>query len=503
MSEQQENPKDISKHSLTEENKLSIQSMQQLTDNTITSFSPNEKDNNNTDIILIQDAQESYNQTHEALREALSEQTLLKERLRSLEIRNQPARFGEPVSVRSISSTRGSINEEDATPERILFELAKAVSLLDNAKLASDTSEIELAELQKTLANYKKQSVIDTENIIAKNAHRHKVEMQHEQQIFHEEILKWNQERALLLTEAEKYSMISQSSIHKAAEIAEEVESQRKKIQKLSAELRNCLAKSKQIKEQLDQDKKKLAMIQNLKDEIEANTSKTAELEKTLAEQRQVLRAVKISAQAQSILDENDAQIADLKKSKKEANNKLKEAERQQYEIDQLELDVLRRIEEATRRFQLEQSQMFVLESDIREMKSEYAKKRQAALDQGKKQVELQCQLKGEKINAAQRFIIENVNQIHRVDRVQSTLLRVKNKLQSRPSTAVADGRSNTSQTTNSVRTRKPGKRPQTSQQKSVGLSPSGTIKISKQSPNNIRKVSFKVSETPRKITVT
>ncbi|OHT01754.1 hypothetical protein TRFO_31318 [Tritrichomonas foetus] len=390
------------------------------------------------DLAEAQDAHESYQQTHKALKEALSEQTLLREKLRVLEARNKPAKFGKPIIVHSISSTRGKISDEEATPERILFELTKATSLLENAKRAAESSANELNELEENTEEFVRKAQIEMDESIFKNALRHKNELQYEQQMFQQEIQRWNHERSELLSEAEKYSIISQDALHKSAIIREQVESQRKKIQKLATELRTNLSHSKELREKLDENKRKVALIQNLIIEIDANSTKTDQLEKTVAEQRAILKAVRISEQAQSILDDNEDQIKELQTAKHNAKLQLIEAKKEQKLASIQEKHALQRVAEEEKKFREAQSRMFVLEADIREMKEEYTKQRQSAITEGIKNVDLQVKLKGERIDAAQRFIIENCGKIHRVERVQTTLMRVKNKLQNRPSTAIA-----------------------------------------------------------------
>lgn len=446
----------------------------------------------------------SYNQTHQALKEALSEQTILKQRLHVLELRNKPAKLFEPIVIHSIASTRGNISMEEFTPERILFELSKATSLLENAKIAADSSEIELRELLKTTEEYKKQSVIDTEIMISQNALRHKNELQHEQQLFQSELQLWNKERSELLAEAEKYSLISQTSLHKSAIISEQVEQQRRKIQGLAAELRKSVKKSKELRDQLEDSKRKVALIQSLSLEIDSNSSKTEELQKVVSEQKAILKAVRISQQAQSILDDNEVQIKELREAKENAKEKLTKAMREKREAEELEQLTIQKVYDAQNRFKKAQSQMFVLEADVRELKAEYAKQRQSAIDQGRKNVDLQCQLKNERIDATQRFIIENCNHIHKVDRVQSTLIRVKKKLQSRPGSAIQYSHNNQTSSIHLQQAQqqnmKNRQQDQQTQKAVLQQTLPSAIKTKGQHPNSTRKVTFKMSEaTPRK----
>lgn len=446
-------------------------------------------------------ALDSYNQTHKALKEALSEQTILKQRLHVLEMRNKPAKLFEPVVIHSIASTRGHISEEESSPERILFELTKATSLLDNARIAAEASEIELQELLKTTEEYKKQSVIDTEIMISQNAFRHKKELQKEQQRFQSEMQLWNQERSELLAQAEEVLLMSQTALRKSSTLSEQVEQQRRQIQKLAADLRTNVKQSKELRDKLEDSKSKVALIQSLSIEIDANTSKTEELEKTVSEQKAILKAVRISQQAQSILDENSEQIKELRAAKEDAKEKLSQTLREKREAEALEELAKQKVIDAQNRFKYAQSQMFVLEADVRELKAEYAKQRQEAIDQGRKNVDLQCKLKNERIDATQRFIIENCNQIHKVERVQSTLIRVRKKLQSRPNSAIQNNHYNNNLQTQPIKQQK-NKQIQDQQSPKVKMQQTlpSAIKSSNQQPNSTRKVTFKMTEfTPRK----
>ena len=411
--------------------------------------------NKQVDLVSSQDAEESYKQTHTALNEALSEQNILKEKLRVLERRNKPAKFGKPIIVHSISAFRGKISEDELTPERIIFELNKATNLLENAKRAVETSESELIELEENTEGFKVKAEQELEEMLRKNSTRHKNEMLHMQHGFQHEMQKWNEERSLLLAEAEKYSILSQNAVNKSAILREQVEQQRKKIQKYAAELRSSLAHSKELKDKLDKNRKKIALIPNLYAEIDANEEKTTQLKNEVAEQTAILRAVKVSEQAQKILDDNDSQIKELQEAKKKAQEALYEAQNDKRMSLQLENQAKENIEKAQEKFREAQSRMFVLEADIREMKAEYSKQRQSAIDEGFKNIDLQVKLKEEKIDATQRFIIENCSKIHRVDRVQSTLSRVRSRLQSRPSTPNTPLSSLSSQTSSTVKVSK------------------------------------------------
>ena len=97
---------------------------------------------------------ESYLQTHRALKDALSEQAILRERLRVLESKNKPPKFGRPVQIRSIQATRGTVEDDETPPERLHFELQKAQAMLENARRAAEAAKQEQEELAMTIQTF-------------------------------------------------------------------------------------------------------------------------------------------------------------------------------------------------------------------------------------------------------------------------------------------------------------------------------------------------------------
>lgn len=389
--------------------------------------------------LAVEEEQESkaaYLQTHRALQEALSEQSVLREKLRCFERRNQPPKFGRPVYVHPCQA---SIEQSDDTPpEKLIFELEKAQKMLENAKRAAETAKQEQQDLIASTKLFMKKAVGETEELVFRNAARHRAELQAEQQQFRDEIARWNQERGEYQAEAEHLSIASQASLHNCTVIRDEVEDQRRKIQFLASELRNCLTKSKELRDALDQGKNKIALTKNLLMEIESNNQSVESLNKMINEQKAILKAVRVSEQAQMVLDDLKAQTEELRVTKTNADNNLEKATREHIEAKRYEQEMKEKLSKAMKEFKTAQMEMLILESDVRELKTEHEKQRKLAIEEGRKNLELQRSLRVEKMEAAQRFIIENVDKIHRVDRVQTTLSRVRSKLDQRPTTACA-----------------------------------------------------------------
>jgi predicted nucleic acid-binding Zn-ribbon protein len=153
-------------------------------------------------------------------------------------------------------------------------------------------------------------------------------------------------------------------------------------------------------------------------------------LEGQIAEQRAILRAVKISEQAQQVLDDLEKQIEALEKAREEAEEQLRVANEEFVKMGEYEKGKISEIERLEREFKLWQSQMFVLESDVREMSLEYERQKKVAIEEKEEVVELEKAVRKGKLKAAEKFVMENGRQIHKVERVGSTLVRMKMKLE-------------------------------------------------------------------------
>lgn len=381
------------------------------------------------------DPEDTYEQTRAALKEAIAEQTILKKRLRSIEKRNKPAKFGRPVQLRSIHASFGP-GAEDIPPEGLVLELQKAQTMLESAHKASVTAQQEQMQLNAEIEQFEKRSVGDVRSAVLKNALKHKNELQAEQQQFRTLINSWNHQRSEFLVHAEELSIVSQASICTASQARKEVDAQRSTMKALAIELRRHLSQSKDLRTAIDQGKAKVALVKNLKIEIEANEEHLDVIKRLIEEQKTILKAVRVSEQAQSVLDDLDEQINDLKNTKEEVTMELQRTLRDQGEIRHIEMEGKAKLDAALNMFKRAQTEMFVLESDVRELRAEHDKQKRTAVRERRRHVDLQRQVRVERMEATQRFVYDNSDKIHRVDRVQSTLARVRSKLDKRPGTA-------------------------------------------------------------------
>ena len=385
---------------------------------------------------------ESYLQTHRALKDALSEQAILRERLRVLESKNKPPKFGRPVQIRSIQATRGTVEDDETPPERLHFELQKAQAMLENARRAAEAAKQEQEELAMTIQTFTEKTMNETEVLVSRNAARHRSELHSEQVAFREETEKWNDERNEYLSEAERLSILAQQAVHDAAIARTEVEQQRKKIQGLAADFRRELSRAKTLRDAVDSAKMKVQLTKNLVAEIDANNQKVENLTQLINEQKTILKAVRISEQAKSVLDDLDHQVSELTDAKARADRQLTRILDEQARLKDTYIDAQGMLKRARDRFKAAQMEMLVLEAEIRDLKAEHDKQKVVAMENGRRNRELQRDIRVERMEATQRFVLENSKKIHRVDRVQTTLARVRNKLvNGRPNTATQQPR--------------------------------------------------------------
>lgn len=384
------------------------------------------------------DDEAAFLQTQKALQEATAEQKILKEKLTTLEARNKPAKWGKPVTIQKIDTTRGNFEvTEEMSPEQLVMELKTAQYMLENAKRASDTARAEKKDLENEISQLIINSEQETETLLQSNATHHKLDLQFEQLQFQKEQFKWSQEKSELLSQAEQLSMISHDALHKASEARELVDQQRKKIHSLALELRNDLTSSKQLRDQLDDAKNKVSLIPNLMTEIDVNNSNADTMNKGIGEQRQILKAVRVSKKAQAVLDDISKQIEDLAFAKKDSEKSLDSTKKELNELKEKEESVKKELEKAQKDFKNEQMKVFVMESELRELKAEFQRVKSLVIEEGRKNVELEKSIREEKMDATLRFIMTHANEIHRADKVHSSLRNVSDQLKSRNSSSL------------------------------------------------------------------
>ena len=210
------------------------------------------------------------------------------------------------------------------------------------------------------------------------------------------------------------------------------IEKQRKEIRRLANELRDDLTKSKQLRDSVDDAKTKVALIDNLKTEIEANKEHAEQLQKSIAEQRQYLRAVRVSAQAKAIISDLEKQTDELITTKEEAEKELESSRHELEELCETEKRLNNEYLQAQEAFKAEQMSVLVVEAELRELKAEFERVKANVIQEGRRNVELQKSLREEKMNATMRFLLTHANEIHRADKVQSSLVRVRDKFEMR-----------------------------------------------------------------------
>lgn len=391
------------------------------------------------------DDEVAYLQTKKALNEALAEQKILKEKLTTLESRNKPAKWGNPVIVQKIDTTGGNYDpDSEMSPEQLLQELKTVQHMLENAKRASETARAEKKELENELAQLIITSQEETEAILKSNAAHHKSDLQAEQLQFRKKQIDWGQEKSDLLNEAEELSMVSHDAVHKASEAREFVDQQRKKIHNLAAELRNDLTVSKDLRDKLDDAKTKVSLIPNLLTEIDINKNSVDNLNKGIGEQRQILKAARVSKQAQTVLDDIAKQTEELIFAKKDSERTFDNVTKELKQLEEKEAGLNQKLNKAREDFKNEQMLVFVLEAELRELKSEHSRVKAMVIEEGRKNVALQKTIREEKMDATMRYIKNHSNEIHRVERVQSSLMNVSQQYKLRSGSALPPLKPNT-----------------------------------------------------------
>jgi sugar-specific transcriptional regulator TrmB len=379
------------------------------------------------------DDEVAFLQTQRALQEALKEQKILREKLSALESRNRPAKWGKAVFVQSIDATRGRFeNEGELAPEQLVSELKTAQHMLENAKRASEAARAEKKHLEIEIAQLAISAKQETDSLLQANALHHKQFLQAEQQQFRNQMTDWGTHKSELQTQAEKLGLVSHDILHQSSQAKKGVDEQRRTITALATQLRNDLGKSKELKDALDDAKAKVALIDNLSTELQANHDQANQLRKNIIEQKQILRAVRVSAQARRMLDEIAEQTDELMKAKSDAEQQVAAVSREAEAILQKEETLKKQLDEAQIKYKQEQMALLVLESEMKELQAEFERVKTQAVVEGRRNVELHKTIREEKMDATVRYLATHAKDIHRVDRVQSTLMSVRQQLHDR-----------------------------------------------------------------------
>ena len=380
------------------------------------------------------DDETAFLQTRKALNEAIAEQKVLKEKLLSIETRNKPAKWNKPVIIQRLdTSDRGNVdNDAEMSAEQIIAELKTAQHMLENAKRASETAKNEKAELENEIAQLVVKAEEEIDTLLQSNAAHHRAELMFEQMKFREQQAAWAHEKSELLSRAEHLSLISHEALHKSTESREFVDNQRKKIQTLANELKHDLAVSKKLKEKLDDAKYKVALIPNLTSEIDVNKRQADTMNKNITEQKQILKAVRVSKQAQAVLDDIAKQTEELEFSKSNSEKTYESAKEELEALKEKEKRVIVELEAAREKFKEAQMNVFVTESELKDMKAEFQRVKNLVIEEGRKNVELQKTMREQKMEAAMRYIRAHSKEIHRSDKVHSSLMNVRDQFNSR-----------------------------------------------------------------------
>ncbi|OHT13866.1 hypothetical protein TRFO_15886 [Tritrichomonas foetus] len=394
---------------------------------------PEEEEENYSDDDSNNDDEIAFLQTQKALIEAIDEQKILKEKLTTLEARNRPAKWGKPVIIQKFDAHRGNVDPDaELSPEQLIQELKTAQHMLENAKRASDTARAERKDLENEINQLIITSQQETDSLLQSNAAHHKSDLMTEQLQFRQQQSSWSSEKSELLSEAEHLSMISHDALHKSSEAREYVDNQRKKIQSLAAELRHDLTKSKELRDKLDDAKTKVTLIPNLLMEIDMNKNSADSMNKNISEQKQILKAVRVSKQAQEVLDDIAKQTEELAFAKKDSERTLENTQKELVTLKEKEKIIKKELEIAQEDFKNEQMKVFVMEAELRDLRSEFQRMKAMVIEEGRKNVELHKTLREQKMDATMRFWLDHSNEIHKAEKVHSSLMNVREQLLSR-----------------------------------------------------------------------
>ena len=377
----------------------------------------------------------SYLQTHQTLVDALKENKFLKARLKLLGQRNQPAEWGCPVVVNPMSA--GEISSS-STPsaEKIFEDLATAEHLLHNARKTKDSLLEEKTQVKQKIDDLMNTAPREIDQICSVNQMAHRLTIMRAQETFERILTDWAEEKTKLLSDSEKLSIQSHEQLHNASLHREKVDQQRNKMQQLAQELRQCLTTAKEMRCLLDDEKNKVALINILTSEIDANKNKSDQLIAQVNEQKLLLNAKKVSQAALNILDDQKNQIQELKEVLQKAEDIRDKAEYERNKLEKEEKRLSEALDNATELFKKTQTRAMVLDSDIEQLKAELERSLNAAKAEDKKNVQLNKTLREEKIMAADSFIERNITTIHRPEKVWNSLVQVKDNLEGRPATA-------------------------------------------------------------------
>jgi hypothetical protein len=381
----------------------------------------------------VDDDQVAFLQTEKALQEALQEQKILREKLTTLETRNRPPKWGRPMTIQSLDATRGrSERDGEIAPEQLLAELKTAQHMLESAKRASEAARAEKKHVEHDINNFRVTSSEEVDELLRANALHHKQAIQAEQNQLRVRVNIWAGERTDLQSSTEELSVLTHGALHNSMEARSAIDTQRHRIRDLANDLRRDLVRTKELHDMLEEAKAKLSMVDQLIAESDANRQQAEHLEQTITEQKQILRAVRVSKQAQVLMDDLATQIAELQKAKEAAEQQVVTAERDVRESVLNEERLAEEVEVEQTRFTLMQMEVSALDAEMKELRSEFQREKELTVLAGRKNVDLHNWIREERVDAAARFMVENSRKIHRMNRVQNTLMNIREHLVTR-----------------------------------------------------------------------
>ena len=384
---------------------------------------------------LISNEEMWYNETHKSLIDALSEQKVLKEKLKTLGMRNKPAEWGKPIQICPIETEREA-DELLQDPRTIIEELSKVENLLQNTRKTKESLIEEKTQIQNKIDDVMNTVPYEIDRICNENLFQHRATILSAQQSFEKTLNLWAIEKTKLLSCSEKLSIDSHQALHTSTLKKEGVEAQRTKISKLAYELRQCLSKAKELRDLLEEQKQKVNLIDTLTIEIDQNKAKSNHLIEMINQQKLLLGAKKVSKEATEMIKQQNDQIKELTETVIAANSHMLDVQDEKARLEQNEISLKEALDRADEEFRRSQTNVLVLDSEIAQLKRELERASKEAKDEGRKNVDLNRRLREEKIEAAESFLERNVRSIHRPDKVVTSLDTVREQLSQRPKTA-------------------------------------------------------------------
>jgi chromosome segregation ATPase len=128
-------------------------------------------------------------------------------------------------------------------------------------------------------------------------------------------------------------------------------------------------------------------------------------------------------------MDDIAEQTAELLKAKDDAEQHIQAVEQEVEKMLESEAKLKEDLERSQDEFKNEQMATLVLESEVTELRAEFERLKALALVEGQRHVQLQRTVREEKMEGALRYLITHGREVHRADRVHSTLLDVRQQL--------------------------------------------------------------------------